>query len=146
MAYERACELPPHARSATQGQLDRAYEILINSASRRVYDRLETTPIRRKRQLTLNNPLLLAISVVILVAVLGLVWVPLYGSRFRSFSAGDRLVDVHGASFGVVVKGEEMHQFQGGVSAPAYLVEMSSTKELRWFPATDLQAHCRHAR
>ena len=80
-----------------------------------------------------------------LMAIFVLVWYPLYGARFRSFTAGDRLVDLRGSEFGVVVQVEEMHSFPGGASGPGYLIERSDTRALQWYPALDLQGSCRKA-
>ena len=146
LAYEMLCEMSASQPHISKGQVERAYSVLINRSSRAAYDRLELTPVKKKRQwIRLNDKRLLAACVVLLVAILGLVWVPLYGSRFRSFEAGDQLVDLGGRTFGVVVESEERHAFPGGEAAPAYLVELSSTRELRWYPATDLQAACRRS-
>jgi len=83
--------------------------------------------------------------VVLLLGILVFVWLPLYGSRFRTFSAGDRLVDRDGAPFGVVVQMSDQHEFDPGVKAPAYLIELSTDKQLRWYPAVDIQSTCRRA-
>ena len=39
--------------------------------------------------------------------------------------------------------GAGIYSFPGGVAAPAYLVEMSGSGEMRWYPAADLQGTCR---
>jgi len=151
LAYEMLSEMAPEQAGATRSEIERAYSVLKNPASRATYDRLETMPVRPPRKwslkmIKLNDPRLLAACVVLLVAILGLVWVPLYGSRFRSFSAGDQLVDLNGHAFGTIVQSDERHTFPGGQSSEAFLVEISSTKELRWFPAMDLKAACRKRR
>ena len=119
LAYEMLCEMSASQPHISRGQVERAYSVLINQTSRSAYDRLE--PAKKQRQrVRLNDKRILAACVVLLVAILGLVWVPLYGSRLRSFEAGDQLVDLDGRSFGVVVQSEDRHPF-----------------------ATDLQAACR---
>jgi len=147
LAYEALAEQAPEGRGATQAQLDRAYSVLKNADSRRAYDRIETSPPPRQRRklIVLDDVRLLAACVVILVAILAFVWAPLYGSRFRSFSTGDRLVGLKGEPFGVVIQVEESHLFPTGISSAGYLVELNSTKELRWFPAADLAGTCRRA-
>lgn len=147
-AYERLEEMPPGLRSCTMGQLSRAYSVLMDEACRRSYDQIEMAPrqtiVRRKRRKSLlADPRVLVACIVLLVGILTFVWYPLYGGRLRSFSPGDRLVDLQGASFGVLVEIDETHRFPGGITAPAYLVEMSSSKELRWFPADDIKISCR---
>lgn len=149
-AYERLEEMPPGLRSCTMGQLSRAYSVLMDEACRRSYDQIEmaprpTTTGRRKKKPKgfLSDPRVLVACIVLLVCIFGFVWYPLYGSRLRSFSPGDRLVDLQGAAFGVVVEVDETHSFPGGASSPAYLVELSSSGELRWFPAADIKSSCR---
>ena len=147
-AYERLEEMPTGLRSCTMGQLSRAYSVLINEARRRSYDQIEMSRAaggrgRKKRTGFLRDPRVLVACVVLLAGIFVFVWYPLYGSRFRSFSTGDRLVDLKGASFGVVVQVDEMHAFPGGISVPAYLVELSPSRELRWFPADDIKSSCR---
>ncbi|HEY3176976.1 MAG TPA: DnaJ domain-containing protein [Candidatus Polarisedimenticolia bacterium] len=127
--------------------ITRAYEFLKNPGRRQAYDRAETeSKFSFSVGFKLNDPRLLAVCLALLLAILGLVWVPLYASRFRSFSAGDRLIDERGSEFGVVVQSDERHLFHGGVAAPAYLVETSPGGELRWYPAADLQGTCRRAK
>jgi len=147
-AYERMEEMPPGLRSCTMGQLSRAYSVLMDEACRRSYDQIEMAPrstgrTRKRKGGFLADPRVLVAGIVLLVGILTFVWYPLYGGRLRSFSPGDRLVDLHGAAFGVVVEMDETHAFPGGISVPAYLVEMSSSKELRWFPAEDIKSSCR---
>ena len=126
----------------------RAYNFLKNPARRQAYDQTETSgfvsPVSVKFKL--NDVRLLVAIFVLLAGILGFVWVPLYGNRFRSFSAGDRLVNTAGTEFGRVVQSEEQHSFPGGVTAPAFLIELPGTKELRWFPAMDIKAACRKAK
>ncbi len=151
-AYERLEEMPSGLRSCTMGQLSRAYSVLIDEKCRRSYDQIEMSRAfsgrarsrnRKKRTGFLRDPRVLVACVVLLAGIFVFVWYPLYGSRFRSFSTGDRLVDLEGASFGVVVQVDEMHAFPGGISVPAYLVELSPSRELRWFPADDIKSSCR---
>jgi hypothetical protein len=73
------------------------------------------------------------------------VWYPLYGNRLRSFQAGDRLVDLSGTHFGVVVESSDRHEFPGGLTAEGYLIAVAGTGEHRWFPAADIRASCRKA-
>ncbi|HET6372156.1 MAG TPA: hypothetical protein VFG76_02540, partial [Candidatus Polarisedimenticolia bacterium] len=114
-----------------------------NPASRQAYDRSETLPLKRRRATSrLNDPRLLAACVTLFIGILAFVWLPLYGSRFKTFETGDRLLDRSGFSFGVIVQSEEQHTFEGGVVAPAYLVKTAATGELRWFPMGDIQATC----
>ena len=125
----------------------RAYNFLKNPERRRNYDRAETTghaPVNMK--VKLDDVRVLIASVVLLAGILGFVWVPLYGSRFRTFAAGDRLVNTAGSAFGLVVRSEEAHLFPGGVMAPGFLIELPGTKELRWYPADDIKAACRKAK
>ncbi|HET9480841.1 MAG TPA: DnaJ domain-containing protein [Candidatus Polarisedimenticolia bacterium] len=149
LAYEALAEKPDQARGCTLGALSRAYSVLMDPASRRLYDRRQARQPQRPRRrvsLKLDDKRLLAACIVLLLGILVFVWVPLYGSWFRSFSAGDRLVERNGSAFGLVVKTEDSHQFPGGATAPAYLVELSTTGEMRWYPASDLQAICRRAK
>jgi hypothetical protein len=131
-------------RGLENDEITRAYEYLKNPGRRQAYDMAETgRRLSPRIALNLDNPRILVACLVLLLAIVGLVWVPLYGSRFRSFAAGDRLVDTRGAQFGVVVQSDEHHLFAGGVVAPAYLVEMPGSGQLRWFPAADIQGTCR---
>ena len=147
LAYEMLCEMPAEQASRSRSEIERAYAVLKNPSSRATYDRLETTPLKKRREwVHLDDVRVLAACVTTLVAILLCVWLPLYGSRFRTFTAGDQLVDLNGHSFGVVVQSDERHTFPGGIAVPAYLVELSASKDLRWFPTTDLQAACRRQR
>jgi hypothetical protein len=148
LAYEMLCELPEGQAGPARTEIERAYTVLSHPTSRLAYDRLETTPPveRPKLNLNLNNGRLLAACVGLLLVILVVVWVPLYGSRFRSFSTGDQVTDLSGRSFGTIVQSDERHLFPGGVAAPGFLVELSGTKQLRWYPVTDLQATCRRVR
>jgi len=127
----------------------RAYNFLKNPARRLSYDRAETTgfvsPVNVSTNFKLDDMRILIACLVLLVGILGFVWVPLYGSRFRTFAAGDMLVSTTGSEFGRVVQSDERHTFPSGVMAPGYLIEMP-TKELRWFPATDIKGSCRKAK
>lgn len=125
----------------------RAYYFLKNPARRQNYDRSETTgfaPVNLK--LKFDDVRVLVATVVLLAGILGFVWVPLYGSRFRSFSAGDRLVNTAGVEFGLVVQSVERHTFPGGTVVPGFLIELPGSKELRWFPASDIKAACRRVK
>ena len=147
LAYEMLCELPQDKMGATRGEIERAYAALIVPASREAYDRLETTPLKvAKVKFSLNDGRLLAACVGLLVLILVFVWVPLYGSRFRSFSPGDQLTIADGRPFGTIVQTEDRHEFPGGGVATGYLVELSGSREMRWYPANDLRATCRRAR
>lgn len=149
LAYEMMCELPPEQMGSNRSRIERAYSVLIDSKSRAAYDRRECAPLRPQRKrlsLKLDDWRILAACAVLLTAILVFVWVPLYGSRFRSFSAGDDLLDLDGHPFGTILQSDEKHLFPGGVAATAYLVELKSSKETRWFPQADLQASCRRAR
>jgi hypothetical protein len=147
LAYERLEEMSPAQRGGGWSEITRAYSVLINPAARRAYDQVETQRLRvRRRPQVLNDVRLLVACVVLLVGILGFVWVPLYGSRLRSFSPGDALVTRHGSPFGTVVKTEERHTFPTGLSAPAYLVAVHGSGDLRWFPMNDVKASCRKAK
>ena len=126
----------------------RAYNFLKNPARRQAYDRAETSgfvsPVNVN--VKLGDVRVLVVVLVLLAGILGFVWVPLYGSRFRTFSAGDRLVNTAGVEFGKVIQSEEHHAFAGGATAPAFLIEMPGTQELRWFPADDIKSACRKAK
>ena len=152
LAYEALEEMPIVERGASWSDITRAYSVLMEPGARRAYDHVETRPgtlpprVYRRRQFTLNDTRLLAACCVLLVGILGFVWYPLYGSRFRSFSAGDALVTTQGAPFGKVVQSVEAHSFPAGGSSPAYLIELNGTRELRWFPMSDIKSSCRKAR
>lgn len=147
LAYERLEETSPGQRGASWSQIARAYAVLINPAARRAYDQLERQrPRASHHRRMLNDARLLAVCAVLLVGILGFVWVPLYGSRLRSFSPGDALVTMQGQPFGTVVKTEERHTFPTGLSAPAYLVAVHGSGDLRWFPMNDLKASCRKSK
>jgi len=149
LSYELLEELPDEERGASMSDVLRAYTVLKDPASRRVYDRMRTVPTRpprRRRTGTLDDVRILIACCMLLVGILGFVWYPLYGNRLRSFSAGDQLVDLKGAPFGLVVKSDERHTFPNGAAASAYLVEVHSTGELVWYPSTDLTTTCRRAR
>jgi len=147
LAFEALEESTPQAAPAWQ-RISRAYEVLKHPESRRLYDRVETKPeVVRRRLFTfsLNDVRLLVVCGVLLVGILGFVWVPLYGSRLRSFSPGDALVTVKGDPFGTVVRSEDIHRFPGGSTSAAYLIQLGSG-ELRWYPMNDIKASCRQAR
>lgn len=146
LAYEHLEEMAPERRGASWTEIMRAYMVLMDKAARRAYDALDTAPRKRPRKQLLNDARLLAVCVVLIVAIVGFVWVPLYGDRFRTFSPGDRLVTVSGRPFGTVVKSEERHIFPGASPAPAYLIETEPSRELRWFPAADIKGTCRRLR
>ncbi|MGH9868781.1 MAG: J domain-containing protein [Candidatus Polarisedimenticolia bacterium] len=148
LAYEALEENTPQAAPAWQ-RIHRAYEVLNNPESRRLYDKVEMKPLARARRplfhFNLNDVRLLIVCGVLLVGILGFVWVPLYGSRLRSFSPGDALVTTKGEAFGTVVRSEDPHTFPGGATSSAYLIQLGNG-ELRWFPMNDIKASCRHAR
>ena len=147
LAYEMLCELPQDKMGASRGEIERAYAALIVPASREAYDRLETTPPRvAKASWSLNDGRLLAACVGLLVLILVFVWIPLYGSRLRSFSPGDQITSADGRPFGTIVQTEDRHAFPGGGVATGYLVELSGSQEMRWYPANDLRATCRRVR
>lgn len=146
LAYEMLTEVSDEERGLTMAEVERAYRILSNPISRMSYDRVQTSPqkyIVAKR--LLDDARILVVSVLLLVGVLAFVWYPLYGDRFRSFSAGDRLVDLAGHEFGVVVQSSSTHTFPNGAEAEAYLIEMNGTGKLRWLPADDIRSTCRKA-
>ncbi len=154
LAFELLEELPDEERGAPLSDVLRAYSVLKDPAARRAYDQMQTMPSAtrtrgqsRARGGSLFDDVRILIACgVLLVGVMGFVWYPLYGSRFRSFSTGDQLVDLKGAPFGLVVKSDEYHAFPGGVEAPAYLIEVHATGTLVWYPASDLTSTCRRAR
>ncbi len=156
LAYEAIEEMPIVERGASWTEITRAYSVLMEPGARRAYDAVETRPetrpvtrplrIRQQRSFTLNDTRLLAACCVLLVGILAFVWYPLYGSRFRSFTAGDALVTTQGSPFGKVVQSVESHTFPAGGSAPAYLIELNGSRELRWFPMSDIKSSCRKAR
>lgn len=143
----KGSEAVPSANEVDNDEATRAYYFLKNPVRRQNYDRAETSgfaPVNVKFKL--DDVRVLVASAVLLAGILGFVWVPLYGSRFRTFSAGDRLVNATGTEFGLVVQSEERHTFPGGTMAPAFLIELPDSKELRWFPASDIKAACRRAK
>lgn len=153
LAYEALLEAQPETWRGSKAEVDRAYSILRNSNARRLYDYEETAPVPgsstvaarpARTKSRLDDVRVLAACFVLLVGILLFVWYPLYGNRLRSFSPGDRLVGLDGAAFGLVVQAEEMHVFPNG-TAPAFLVEVAATGELRWYPASDIKAICRKA-
>jgi hypothetical protein len=147
LAYEMLCELPQDQMGANRGDIERAYAALISPTSREAYDRLETTPARpQKARFTLNDGRLLAACTALLVLILVFVWIPLYGSRLRSFSPGDQLTGIDGRPFGTIVQTDDRHAFPGGGVATGYLVELSGSRQMRWYPANDLRATCRRVR
>jgi len=147
LAYEALEELTSPHSGPLWIRITRAYDVLKSPESRRLYDNVETRPqiVRRRRLFSLNDVRLLVVCGVLLVGILGFVWVPLYGDRFRSFSPGDALIALKGESFGTVVRTEDPHTFPSGSVAPAYLIQLNSG-ELRWYPMNDVKASCRHAR
>lgn len=151
LAYEMLSEKADQKRGSSRVELDRAYRILMNPASRTSYDRVSRSSrtisqpgrrIQARRQSggRLDDWRILAACLVILFGILTFVWYPLYGSRLGSFSAGDRLVDAGGAPFGTIVKSEESHEFPTGVRVEAYLIQLHGSEDLRWIPATDVKA------
>ncbi len=143
LSFEMIEELSPNQRGAPISEIEHAYSVLKNPATRQIYDRAERAP-QKQRSRKLDDVRLLVACLVVLVGILGFVWYPLYGGRLRSFSAGDHLVDIKGAAFGVVVQTKELHAFPNQPSAPAYLIQ-TPRGELRWFPAADIQSVCRRA-
>lgn len=152
LAYEMLTEISDEERGVPLSEVERAYTVLINPGARRIYDRVcrsgasftprTSGPTRR----SLDDWRVLAATTALLVAILGFVWLPLYGDRFRSFSAGDRLVNLQGAAFGVVVETADRHDFPTGISAEAILIDLADGSGLRWFPAADIRGTCRKAR
>lgn len=146
LAYEMLTEVSEKERGIPMAEVERAYRILSNPVSRVSYDKVQTAPVKfvaAKR--LLDDVRILVVTVVLLVGAIAFVWYPLYGDRFRSFSAGDRLVDLAGHEFGVVVDSSAQHSFPTGIFAEAYLIELEGTSELRWFPADDIRTTCRKA-
>lgn len=127
----------------------KAYDVLRVPARRREYDTQQSRRggggMKLDIKLNLNSPKLLATCCGLLLAIFVLIWYPLYGARFRSFTAGDHLVDLKGQEFGTVVQVEEMHTFPTGAAGPGYLIEKSDTRQLQWIPALDVQGACRKA-
>lgn len=145
LAYEMLTEWSDAQRGASLQEIQRAYAILANPNARAAYDRVcrssRVIPRREERR-PLNDWRILAACIVLFVAIVGFVWVPLYGNRFKSFAAGDRLMDQANKPFGVVVETAEMHEFPGGIRVEAILVDLDQG-DLQWFPAADIRATCR---
>ena len=146
IAYERLGYQDPAPEGAHRAQIQQAYRVLGSAPSRRNYDLIN---LGMGRDITVKSRLddvrLLFACGALLIGILTFVWYPLYGSRLRNFSAGDRLVDLKGSAFGRVIESSERHTFPSGVSSAAFLVEIDATGELRWFPVADIQAGCRRA-
>ena len=127
-------------------EIDRAWAVLKSPPQRQIYDRTETASRKLIRvKLNLDDPRLLTACAALLVGLLVFVWVPLYGSRFRSFTPGDLLTDLKGSPFGTVVRSEARHHFANGIFAEAYLIQSARSDELRWYPVGDIQGVCRKA-
>ena len=149
LAFEMLTEWSEAQRGASLPEIERAYGILANPNARAAYDRVcrsqDVFP-RVSRRVSGRRPLndwrILAACIVLFVAIVGFVWVPLYGSRFKSFAAGDRLMDQTNKPFGVVVETAERHEFPGGIRVEAILVDLHEG-DLQWFPAADIRATCR---
>jgi len=146
LAYEMLTEVSDAQRGATLQDIQRAYGILANPNSRAVYDKLCTMPEVKPKKRPLDDWRILAACIVLFIAIIGFVWVPLYGNRFKSFAAGDRLVDAESkAPFGVVVETAGAHEFPGGIRLEGILVDLHEGG-LQWFPAADIRATCSKAK
>ncbi len=146
LAYEMLTEWSDIQRGATLPEIQRAYGILANPDARAAYDRVCNSPdVIPKGRRPLNDWRILAGCIVLFVAIIGFVWVPLYGNRFKTFAAGDRLIDLANAPFGVVVQTAEAHEFPGGIRVEGILVDLADG-DLQWFPAADIRATCRKAK
>jgi len=146
LAYEMLTEWSDAQRGASLPEIQRAYAILANPNARAAYDRIcRSSRVIPKQRRGLNDWRILAACIVLFVAIVGFVWVPLYGTRFKSFAAGDRLMDQANKPFGVVVETAEMHEFPGGIRVEGILVDLDEG-DLRWFPAADIRATCRKAK
>jgi len=147
LAYEMLTEWSEAQRGATLAEIQRAYGILANPYSRIGYDRVCTSPdiIPKGSRRPLDDWRILIGCAVLFFAIIGFVWVPLYGNRFKSFAAGDRLIDEHSQPFGVVVETAQQHEFPGGIRVEGILVDLHDG-DLQWFPAADIRAACRKAK
>jgi curved DNA-binding protein CbpA len=119
-------------------RVEEAFETLKDSTRRAAYDMegLEGTKI-------FKQPSTLAAAAALLVLIIAVVYGPGLLRGMKTFKQGQTLVETRtGRPFGVVVQYEDSHQFPQGGSAPAYLVRMAGSAELRWLPSYDLQSIC----
>ena len=149
LAYEMLTEVSDRDRGASLPEIQRAYSVLVNPQFRAAYDKvcLSTTRVVHKPGVRrLDDWRILVGCIILFFAIIGFVWVPLYGSRFKTFAAGDTLVySENGSPFGVVVETAENHEFPGGIRVEGILVDLHDG-DLQWFPATDIRAACRKAK
>ena len=129
-------------KSLDIGKVQTAYETLSDARERDLYDRGGASRSGGKSRLH-SLPLLVTLLVVF-VGVLAIAVVPVVKARFTTFEAGDELYwKKTGKPLGVVRTYDPQHEFEGGVVAAGYRIEVRSGQEPVWFAARDLNRNCR---
>jgi curved DNA-binding protein CbpA len=124
------------------GKIQTAYETLSEVQERDLYDRGGSARTGGKSRLH-SVPLLVTLFVVF-VAILAFAIGPIIKAHFTTFEAGDDLYWKRtGKFFGAVQAFDPQHEFENGIAAPGYRVELQSGQEAVWFPARDLNRNCR---
>jgi len=124
-----------------------AYEVLSQPAKRQEYDTgrsASSAPIPRMLEQArplLGSTVTLAITTVVLAAIVGLFFAPAWVADLRSFSPGDDLVwKENGAPIGRVVAYDRKHEFPNGIRAAGYRIQTDASEPV-WMPARDLQRY-----
>jgi curved DNA-binding protein CbpA len=135
------------------GKIRAAYETLSNPHVRKRYDAGESVESRRRVQrgpdvaamlarvnVAKTGLVLLLVGAVVLLVLVG----PGIRAQFVSFELGDRVYwSESGENLGEVVAFEAQHRFATGAVAPAYRVRSEESGKPTWYPARDLERHCR---
>lgn len=119
-----------------------AYETLSDMESRAEYDRggRQVRPAAREPKSSgWRSPLVLALVLLMLAAVLIVTQGPAMMASWVSFEPGDQLyLEDGGAFLGTVSAYERAHLFHNGAEAPAYLLQPGGGAAGIWYPARDL--------
>jgi curved DNA-binding protein CbpA len=124
------------------GKIQAAYETLSDVDQRKDYDGGGSSG--RRGPSRLHSVPLLATLLVVFLGVLAIAVGPAIKARFTTFEPGDELYWKRtGKPLGVVLSYEARHEFENGVLAAGYRIEIGPDQEPVWFAAQDLNRNCR---
>jgi hypothetical protein len=124
------------------GKIQAAYETLGQGQPRDLYDR--GGGARPGGKSRLHSVSLLVTLLLVFVGVLAFAVGPVIKAHFTTFEAGDELHwKKTGRPFGVVLAYDPQHQFENGIAAPGYRIELRAGEEPVWFSARDLNRNCK---